>query len=170
MLRFQYEDHEELVADYAAASAAWLALRARLGLDDGADGIPRVLDEEGNEVALLSHNGRVWPSDKDWQLTDEGDPDGPPAPLYEPEDKPEDTAPDYADQPQQGSLTMTLDELLDTISVAEVDESLHALLGWFYVADDDSVIAYFPNEAAALRHRLSTINDRLNPTDGWTLR
>lgn len=63
---------------------------------------------------------------------------------------------------------------LDNISVAEVDEhhveankdisgkDLSGLIGWFYVANEIGVCAYFGKEEDAFRFRLAEINRRLN--------
>jgi hypothetical protein len=77
---------------------------------------------------------------------------------------------------------MTLDELLDRVSVIECDEMNIALsvkhdaqspddlggavhphpCGWFGVVDDEGLIAYFSTETEAFYYRLSYINRLLN--------
>lgn len=64
-----------------------------------------------------------------------------------------------------------LDYWLDNITVTEVDDyhnevndyKLSGVLGWFYVADDTGVIAYFGKENDAFHFRLDLINRKLNP-------
>lgn len=62
---------------------------------------------------------------------------------------------------------MTLDELLDAISVVELDECETppaGLIGeWYAVLDEDGVVAWFASEADAYRCRLDIINRRLHP-------
>lgn len=60
-----------------------------------------------------------------------------------------------------------LDEALAKIHVGEVSDLDDAgrdpdLGGWFYVCDDDGIIAYFAHEVDALRFRLAEVNRYLN--------
>lgn len=61
----------------------------------------------------------------------------------------------------------TLDELLDAISVVELDRCNHqpaGLIGdWYCVLDEDGVVAWFAECRDAYRYRLDLINRRLNP-------
>ena len=63
---------------------------------------------------------------------------------------------------------LTLNELLEEISVQEIDEKVAALnniqdlVGWFGVVTDLGIIAYFGNEREAFRFRLDYINRILN--------
>lgn len=63
-----------------------------------------------------------------------------------------------------------IDSLLNVYEVGEVDDDHVAAnkgqcppVGWYYVANDDGVVAYFADESDAFRHRLSEINRKLNP-------
>ena len=64
----------------------------------------------------------------------------------------------------------TLDFWLAQISVAIVDDyhnevndgKLSGILGWYMVIDESGVNAYFSTPSAALHHRLTIINNRLN--------
>lgn len=62
----------------------------------------------------------------------------------------------------------SLDEMLDEISVGDVDEehaqlnNVHGLMGWFYVADTKGVNTYFSTEKEAFHYRLDLINRVLN--------
>jgi hypothetical protein len=57
----------------------------------------------------------------------------------------------------------SLDELLDEISVLdEWENQTKGLEGWFAVATDLGIIAYFGNEAEAYRFRLDYINRIIN--------
>lgn len=66
--------------------------------------------------------------------------------------------------------TKNLDDLLEVYSVGDVDEyhvetngdGVKALLGWFWVCNDDGIYAYFGKEADAFRFRLAEINRRMN--------
>lgn len=66
-----------------------------------------------------------------------------------------------------------LDEALAKIHVGEVNDLDDTerpddagrepdLGGWFYVCDDDGIIAYFAHEVDALRFRLAEVNRHLN--------
>ena len=71
-------------------------------------------------------------------------------------------------QPQPLTVTSkdTLDTLLDEFDVQEVgdDDSFAEIPnGWFYVSNNDGVIAYFASESDANRFRLAEVNRRLNP-------
>lgn len=63
-----------------------------------------------------------------------------------------------------------LGELLEDIQVGAVDDyhnevndkELTGLIGWYYVSNEEGVIAYFGKERQALHFRLSLINARLN--------
>lgn len=59
---------------------------------------------------------------------------------------------------------MSLDELLDVWSVLEPGtwENDEGPRGWYAVANDDGIVAYFGNEADAFRFRLAEINRVLN--------
>ena len=63
---------------------------------------------------------------------------------------------------------MTLNELLEEISVQEIDEecaqlnNINSLIGWFGVVTDLGIIAYFGNDVEAYRFRLDYINRILN--------
>lgn len=64
---------------------------------------------------------------------------------------------------------MTLDELLQEVTVGDVDEHHRALnelpgnmIGWYYVVDEEGIRGYFPGERDALHFRLALINARLN--------
>lgn len=61
---------------------------------------------------------------------------------------------------------MNLDELLDEITVQEVDssEGIHpqALDGWFGLVNHEGIIAYFGTEEEAFHARLDFINRILN--------
>lgn len=55
----------------------------------------------------------------------------------------------------------SLDELLEVYSVRHPREHVGPA-GWWAVSDDEGIIAYFAEEAAAYRFRLSEINRELN--------
>lgn len=63
---------------------------------------------------------------------------------------------------------LSLDRLLDEISVMEIDEenaklnNNQGMIGWFGVVDTDGICAYFSTEQEALRYRLDLINLILN--------
>jgi Mor family transcriptional regulator len=71
----------------------------------------------------------------------------------------------------ESGIPDTLDDWLDNVTVSEVDDyhneanngKLAGILGWYMVADETGVNAYFSTETAALRHRLDYINRKLNP-------
>lgn len=63
----------------------------------------------------------------------------------------------------------TLNELLDTwgvMEVAAIDQQTRAqwssLDGWYAVANDDGIVAYFMDRSDAFRYRLAQINRELN--------
>lgn len=58
----------------------------------------------------------------------------------------------------------SLDDLLETWQVFEPGmwENDTGPKGWYAVANDDGIIAYFGNEADAFRFRLAEINRELN--------
>lgn len=59
---------------------------------------------------------------------------------------------------------LTLDDLLERwIVLDEWDNSVTGLDGWYAVASDDGIVAYFGNRADAYRWRLAMINRELNP-------
>lgn len=63
---------------------------------------------------------------------------------------------------------LSLDELLDEVQVQEIDEEVseinntNGIIGWFGVANDKGIIAYFGDERDAFRFRLDYINQILN--------
>ena len=68
----------------------------------------------------------------------------------------------------------SLNSMLGIIHVDVVDDyhnevndgTLPGILGWYSVADETGVIAYFATEREALAYRLCLVNRRLNPVEG----
>ena len=61
---------------------------------------------------------------------------------------------------------MTLDEALERWAVYEpgaLDPAFDLMPGWWKVANDDGIVAYFVDGPSAYRHRLAMINRELNP-------
>ena len=59
---------------------------------------------------------------------------------------------------------LSLEQLLDEVQVIEEfeNEATGILSGWFAVANNEGIIAYFGNEKDACRFRLDYINQILN--------
>lgn len=70
------------------------------------------------------------------------------------------------EETKQNLKGLTLDDLLEEISVIEYglwnNQNTKGLVGWWVVATDLGIVAYFGSEQDALRFRLDYINRILN--------
>lgn len=70
------------------------------------------------------------------------------------------------EETKQNLKGLTLDDLLEEISVIEYglwnNQNTKGLVGWWAVATDLGIVAYFGSEQDALRFRLDYINRILN--------